>query len=707
MKDPKRDILWRVYLVYFGLVLLALAIITKLVLIQFTERDELLQKAKEQEIEYFTLEATRGNILARDGSLLATSVPTFEIRMDVNSDLISDKLFYDQVDSLAICLADLFQDKSKHHYKQSLIDARKKGNRYFLIKNHVTFQDLKLLRRFPIFRLGKYRGGLIIIRKTTREIPYDELARRTIGFENKDKGYFVGLEGAFSEYLSGRDGQQLYRKINNGDWIPVTDKPEIEPVDGMDILTTIDVNLQDVAEQSLRRNLEENEAFQGCAIVMEVSTGEIQAIANLRYDPKDGQYKELYNYAIGEAVEPGSTFKLASVIAALEDNKIRVNEMVEVGKGSVQYYNRTMRDVHKFESEWVPMRQVFEESSNVGISRIIYDNYKEDPSKFVAHLRRMSLDQKLGIEIPGEGTPYIKDPSDKKYWYGTSLPWMSVGYELTMTPLQVLTFYNAIANNGVMVKPIFVKEIQDGGTTIKKFTTTVINPSICSEKTLTSVQSLLEGVVERGTAKSIKDSLFRIAGKTGTALIAAGKTGYAQKEYNASFVGYFPADNPRYSCIVVVNKPKAGRIYGGTVAAPVFKDVAKKVFASQLDLHPDKQTARSQEVIFPDSTNGNYHDLQTCYSTLEYPIKSSASSPEWATSRNKYKRVVFDPLELPSDTVPDLTGMDLKDALYLLESRGMVPVIRGRGLVREQSVLPGTPIERGTQIILQLKNGES
>jgi len=708
MKDIKRDILWRVFLVYFGLVIFALAIIAKVAYIQFVQRDELLQKAQEQEIDYFILEASRGNILAQDGSLLATSVPTFEIRMDVKSELISDKLFSDHIDSLALCLSNLFQDKSKEEYKRGLVTARNNGNRYYLVKNHVSFKELKKLRGFPIFRLGKYRGGLIVIRKNTREVPYGELARRTIGFENKDMGYYVGLEGAFTEYLSGRDGKQLKRKINNGDWIPVSDKPEIEPVDGKDILTSIDVSLQDVAEQSLMRNLEENQAYQGCAILMEVSTGEIRAIANLRYDPKDGKYKEVYNYAIGESVEPGSTFKLASMIAALEDNKVSLNELIEVGNGTMKYYNQTMRDVHRFEEDWVTVRQVFEESSNVGMSRLINDHYKTEPEKFVARLRQMSLDRPLGIEIPGEGKPYIKDPSDKRYWYGTTLPWMSVGYELTMTPLQVLALYNAVANDGTMMKPFLVKEIQDGGMTIKRFEPTVINPKICSDRTLQEVRSLLEGVVEHGTAKSIKDSLFRIAGKTGTALVANKNQGYAQKEYNASFVGYFPADQPRYSCIVVVNRPNSGKIYGGTVAAPVFKEIARKVYATQFDIHENAPSSNQAAQVLPaDSINGYYGDLKACLAELQYPTNSNKEVTEWSKTVTRNKRIYFEPLTLYHDTVADLTGMNLKDAVYMLERQGLIPVVRGKGLVVEQSITPGTPAVKGAEIILQLKNGQS
>ena len=707
MRDVKKDILWRVYLVYFGLVVFALAIVGKSAHIQFAEKEELMKKAEEQEIDYLILEANRGNILARDGSLLATSIPTFEIRMDVNSELISDKLFYDKVDSLAFKLSELFRDRSKGEYKNTLVQARKKGNRYLLIKNYVSFQELKQLRTFPIFKLGKYQGGLIAIRKTTREMPYQELARRTIGFENKEQGYYVGLEGAYSHFLSGRHGKQLVRKINNGDWIPVGDKPDIEPEDGLDILTTIDVNLQDVAEQSLMRSLVENKAFQGCAIVMEVETGEIHAIANLRLDPRDGKYKEIYNYAIGESVEPGSTFKLVSMIAALEDNKVRPTDMIEVGKGTVTYYNRTMRDVHKFDTSWVTVREVFEESSNVGVSRMINESYKDDPAKFVAHIRRMSLDKKLGIEIIGEGTPLIKDPSDRRYWYGTTLPWMSVGYELMMTPLQMLTLYNAVANDGVMVKPMFVKEIQDGGTTVEKFDTTVILPSICSEKTLATVREMLEGVVENGTAKSIKDSLFRIAGKTGTALVARQGVGYADREYNASFAGYFPADHPKYSCIVVINRPTGSHYYGGSVAAPVFKEIAQKVYASRLEMNEAPGKQHPKQLQFPDSTAGYYYDLQACFSIMEYPVAKHGHVSDWSAGKMKDKRIVFTPLEYPNDTVPDLTGMNVKDAIYLVERSGMVPVVEGKGYVLQQSLPAGTPVVKGSEITLQLKNGKS
>ncbi|NTV83036.1 MAG: cell division protein, partial [Bacteroidales bacterium] len=493
MKDAKKDILWRVYLVYFGVLIFAMMVIYRAAYLQFTQKDMLLEKAMKQEIKYFPIEALRGNIFARDGSLLASSIPDFEIRMDLSPNVVSGELFNSNIDSLTLSLAGLFKDKDASTYKSDLLKARSNGNRYFLVQNHVKYDELKKLKRFPIFREGKYRGGLIILRKTTRELPYKELARRTIGFENQAESLFVGLEGAYTADLKGHEGLQLKRRISQGEWIPVNDNPEVPPRDGRDIITTIDINIQDLAESALARHLEEHKAFQGCAILMEVSTGEIRAIANLRYDANDGQYKELYNYAVAEIIEPGSTFKLASMIAALETGKIRLSDQYFVGNGRVQYHSRWMLDSHRPPSEFMSVQEIFEESSNVGVSKIITTVFGQEPEKYVELLRKMSLDKALGIEIPGEGDPYIKDPSDKKYWYGTSLPWMSIGYELTITPLQILTFYNSIANNGVMVRPLFVSEIREGGNVVRKNEPVVLNPSVCSPATLQLARTLLEG----------------------------------------------------------------------------------------------------------------------------------------------------------------------------------------------------------------------
>ncbi|PLX11210.1 MAG: hypothetical protein C0598_08665, partial [Marinilabiliales bacterium] len=398
-----------------------------MVLIQFKEREKWVEKAETQEIKEFNLEASRGNILDINENLLATSIPIFEVRFDAASPLIHDDLFYSKVDSLALGISTIIGKKSKARIKSDLVKARKSGNRYFLINRKTTYQQLKKLRKLPIFRNGKYSGGLITHRKTKREHPYKELAARTIGYENAKEDLFVGIEGAYSEYLKGKNGKQLRRRINHGDWIPLYNENEVEPQNGMDIVTTIDVNIQDVAESALLEQLVIHKAFQGCAVVMEVETGDIKAIANLRYDSSERKYEETYNYAIGESIEPGSTFKLPALLAALDDGKTNLEDSLVTGAGYKMYYGRTVQDVHKIGNGRISVRDAFEQSSNVGLSIIITEAYKNNPSAFIDKLYSMSLNKPLGLKISGEGIPYIKHPSNKKTWYGTSLAWMSFG----------------------------------------------------------------------------------------------------------------------------------------------------------------------------------------------------------------------------------------------------------------------------------------
>ncbi|HQO49460.1 MAG TPA: penicillin-binding transpeptidase domain-containing protein, partial [Bacteroidales bacterium] len=425
MINPKTDILWRVYLVYGLMLIFGFTIIGRIIYIQTTLKEELLEKAEQQEIKVFGIEAMRGNILSVDGSLLATTVPVFEVRFDVASELIDNETFNTKVDSLAEGLSRIFPAKSKREYLQDLRRERLDGNRYMLLKNRATYAEIKALKKLPIFNKGKYAGGLILIPGSRREKPYKELANRTIGYENSRENIFVGIEGAFHEVLKGTDGQQVKRRINNGDWKPLFDENAVEPINGHDIISTIDINIQDVAESALRRNLIENEAEQGCAILMEVSTGQIVAISNLQLDKKSGTYHESYNYAIAESVEPGSTFKLASMMVLMEDNKIRLDEIINIGNGQMNYYNRTMKDVYPIRDGRITVREAFEKSSNVAISKMVWNAYKDHPERFIEALYGMHLDQPLGLDIPGERKPYIKHPSDKKYWYGTSLPWMS------------------------------------------------------------------------------------------------------------------------------------------------------------------------------------------------------------------------------------------------------------------------------------------
>lgn len=699
----KRDILWRVYLLYFFVLLFGVAIIVKLFYIQYHEGDALLKKAQKQELKYFNLDASRGNIYSSDNNLLATSVPIFDIRMDVDSDNISDKFFYSNLDSLAFKFSELFQDRSSAYYKQKLTNARKKGNRFLLLANKVNYEQLLKIKNFPILRLGKHKGGLIVIPRTQRKMPYGELAKRTIGYKNIKQNVFVGLEGAYADVIQGVNGKQLKRRVNNGDWIPVNNENDIQPVDGKDIITTIDVHLQDVAENALHQHLIDHGAFQGCAVLMEVATGHIKAIANLRFDSITKTYHESYNFAVGQSVEPGSTFKLISMMAALEHNKFTLTDTVETAKGKTKFYKQTMTDDHIIGDGFITARESFEKSSNVGISKLINEAYKDHPEKFIQFIYDLPLNKKLGIEIKGEGKPLIKHPSQKDVWYGTSLPWMSIGYELLMTPLQMLCIYNAVANDGRMVKPLFVKEIRQGGKLLKSFETVVINKSICSNKTIDSLQSLLEGVVQRGTARyTLKNTVYKIAGKTGTAQIATGSQGYNKSNYNASFVGYFPADDPKYSCIVVVNNPTKGQIYGSSVAAPVFKEIADKVYATQLDIQAREDywvSGQNQSL----EGRGKTEDLKTLYESFNYQTVLEKYS-DWSSFKADSTKVELIALTINPLLVPNVRGMGTRDAIYLLETAGLRVNVIGRGLVSSQSLRAGSSVEKGMKITLNLSN---
>jgi cell division protein FtsI (penicillin-binding protein 3) len=681
--------------------LIGVAIIAKVVYIQYFEGPELIKKAQRQELAYFTIDAVRGNIYSDNGSLLATSVPIFDVRMDVASPLISQELFNQKVDSLAYRFALLFGDRSRGDYKISLLNARKKGNRYHLIKRNVTYAQLKEIRKFPILRRGKYRGGLITIPKTTRKMPFSLLAKRTIGYEIKKENLFVGLEGAYGEVLRGTNGKQLMRRLSYGDWKPVYDENQVEPENGKDILTTIDINIQDVAEHALLKNLIKHEAFQGCVVLMEVETGHVKAIANLNYNEKTGRYEERYNYAIGVSVEPGSTFKLASMLALLEDKKVNLTDTIDVGDGWTMFHDRTMQDVKKIRDGRITIREAFEKSSNVGISTIVVAAYEDNPRKFVNRLHELKLHEKLGIEIKGEGKPVIKDPGNRDQWYGTTLPWMSIGYSVSLTPLQTLTLYNAIANDGRMVKPMFVREVQQSGQCIEEFETEIRNRKICSKSTLDSLKSLLEGVVVRGTAQNIKNRLYKIAGKTGTAQIADDNKGYDDKVYNSSFVGYFPADDPKYSCIVVINAPKKGYYYGSSVAAPVFKEVADKVFAMHLDIPVDPPT-EEQYAATPGMFIGYHEDIQDICNYLEIPVDTSSSHTTWVVTQDNGQNIKFLPRYERQEVVPNVKGMGARDAIFLLEKLGLKTKLQGRGIIINQSIKPGTKVIRGNEIILKM-----
>lgn len=686
---------------YLFLVVFALAIIARVLYIQIQEGAELREMGQKRAVEERKIDALRGNIYSINNSLLAVTIPKYEIRMDVVSNK-SDRFFNTNVDSLAFQLSKLFKDRSKSQYKKLLTRARQKKNYYLLLKRNVSYKQLLELQTFPILRLGRNKGGLIIIKSNKRELPYNQLAKRTIGIYNYEVGdYVVGLEGAFNETLSGTHGTRLMQKIEGGTWMPIDPANEIKPQNGNDLITTIDIDIQDVAENSLKRQLEHHKADHGCAIVMEVETGEVRAIANLGRN-KDGSYSEKFNYAIGEASEPGSTFKLASILVALEDGVIALEDSVDTEKGSKRFYNATIRDAHMIDDGVITVRRVIEASSNVGIAKLIWENYSNDPQKFIDGLYEIGLQNRLDIPIKGEASPYIKNTKDKS-WSGISLPWIAYGYELKITPLQLLTFYNAIANDGVMVKPMFVKEVRSNYSTIEEYEPIVLNEKIASDKTLEKLKSMLEGVVESGTARNIKNKHYKIAGKTGTAQIAQRDKGYNKTNYKASFAGYFPADNPKYSCIVVINNPTSGYYYGNAVAAPVFKSISDRIFSSHIEFAESQQ-----ELLNPANPAlyyraGNSNDFDFLFKNMHAQAKIDVGS-EYVIGLPKGDSVHYAPRRIQENVVPKLIGMTAKDAVFLLEDMGLSVKIQGSGYVKEQSLAAGTRVNKGHSITLKLSN---
>lgn len=703
MKNPKNDILKRVYVVYVFVGIFAIVILAQTINVQYVEGAEWRQKALDLTTSYRKIDAVRGNIYAVDGSLLATSVPIYEIRFDAKTEALTDDIFYNEIDDLSKQLSNLFQDKTPQQYKKELVTARKKGVRYQLIKRNVKYTDLQKLKTFPIFNRGQYKGGLIYTQQNKRVRPFKILAERTIGYEREGIKP-IGLEGAYSHYLEGVNGKRLMKKIAGGVWMPINDENEIEPLDGSDIYTTIDVNLQDVAENALKNQLEKHEADHGSVLLMEVATGNIKAIANLQRSEK-GFYNESYNFAIGESTEPGSVFKLASLMAAFEDGFLTLDDMVNTEDGTTKFYGATMKDSHEGGYGEISVQKSFEVSSNVAVSKLIAKHYAGKPQQFVDRLYKMNIGKKLGIEISGEGQPLIKNTNDPT-WSGISLPWMSIGYEIHLTPLQILTFYNAVANNGKMVKPRFVTHINQRGQTIKEIETEVISNSICSKKTIEMAKKMLEGVVENGTAKNLKNAHFKIAGKTGTAQIANKSGGYknaAKISHQASFVGYFPADNPKYSCIVVVAAPSRNVYYGNLVAGPIFKEMADKIYSTSFDVHkPLGDRAFLAVSKIPYAKDGYLDDLINVYKELKVPTKKLSKVNEWASVSTTDKNVEIKSKNINSVLVSNVVGMGIKNAVFILENQGLEVKFLGSGVVKNQSILPGEKIVHGSTIILEL-----
>lgn len=669
---PKDQILTRTGVIYGIVVVMAVAVFLRIIFLQFVQSDKWAAMAEKIVYRRGVDKASRGDILSDDGRILASSVPYYTVYMDTRSSGMADTTWANGINGLSRGLSKYVGGNTPEGWKNALTNARRRGDRYYLIKRHVSYETLKQLKELPIFRYGKFSGGLVYQPENRRIMPNGLLAKRTIGYITEDTlANIVGIEGSFNNYLAGKDGMKVQQRLTKGAWIDVDNLETVHARPGNDIVTTIDLDLQDATENALYDQLARHKAHHGCAVVMEVKTGDIKAIANLEIG-SDGLYHETYNYAVGESTEPGSTFKLMSMIVALEDGVIDLDDSVSTGDGTVKYYDKVIRDHEDEGLGTITAREVFEHSSNVGTAKIIYENYKENPRRYVDRLYSMKINKPLDLQIKGEGKPVIRGPGDK-LWSGISLPMMSHGYEVQMTPLQILTFYNAVANDGKMVKPRFVTEVRDGSRVVKSFDTEVITNAICSRSTVRKAQSLLEGVVENGTAKNLKNSNYRIAGKTGTAQIANAKHGYrtgSRISYQASFVGYFPADDPMYSCIVVVNAPSNWVYYGNVVSGPVFKEIADKVYAGNF-----------------------YRDLHALNPEKEDKV----------TLREAAEIIDTDDLTLSEGVMPDVTGMGLRDAIYMLENSGLRVHYTGRGKVAKQSPQPGARISRGATVAIELR----
>lgn len=669
---PKDQILARTGVIYGIVVVMAVAVFIRIIILQFVQSDKWASMADKVVFRRQADKAARGDILSDDGRILASSIPYYTVYMDTRSSGMADTTWANGISGLSRGLSKYVGGNSPEGWRTALSNARKRGDRYYLIKRHVSYETLKHLKELPIFRYGKFRGGIMYQPENMRIMPNGLLAKRTIGYITEDTlANIVGIEGSFNNYLAGKDGLKVQQRLTGGAWIDVDNLESVHARPGHDIVTTIDLDLQDATENALYKQLSKHKAHHGCAVVMEVKTGDIKAIANLELG-SDGQYHETYNYAVGESTEPGSTFKLMSMIVALEDGVIDLDDTINTGDGTVKYYTKVIRDHEEEGLGKITARDVFEHSSNVGTAKIIYENYKDNPRRYVDRLYSMKINKPLGLQIKGEGKPVIRGPGEK-LWSGISLPMMSHGYEVQMTPLQILTFYNAVANDGKMVKPRFVTEVRSGNRLVKSFDTEVITNAICSKSTVRKAQSLLEGVVENGTAMNLKNSNYKIAGKTGTAQIANAKHGYrtgSRISYQASFAGYFPADDPLYSCIVVINAPSNWVYYGNVVSGPVFKEVADKVYASSF-----------------------YRDLQAL----------NKEDKERVTLREVSSEVGKGDLSLSEGLMPDVVGMGLRDAMYMLENSGVRVRYSGRGKVAKQSPQPGVRISRGATVAIQLR----
>ncbi len=702
----KREIIIRFGFIYGIAILIMFPILLFAGKTIVKEGDFWRSQGAKSKIDSLIVKPNRGNILACDGKLLASSIPSYKLYMDFNAQGFRKDTLDKYIDVISASLATIYKNKNKEEIKKHILQGYKKRSSWYLLdKQNISYTELKQIKALPYFNKGPNKSGLCIYEQVSRKKPFGSLASRSIGglYGEMDKGGSSGLEMKYDSLLKGKPGISSRQKIA-GKFRSVN---EVDPVDGLDIKTTIDVNIQDITESALMNELLHVDAERGCAVVMEVKTGEIKAISNLKRTG-DGCYVESENFAVSSETEPGSTFKVASIIAALEDGVIDTSYKVDTEKGIWNIKGKEMKD-HNWNKEGygkISVAQAIWHSSNIGVSKVICKFYEDKPERFVERIYSMKLNEPLDLEIPGAGKPKIKHPADPSAkWSGTSLPWMSIGYETQIPPIYTLTFYNAIANNGKMIKPFFVKAICKDGDEIERFSTEVVNSSICSQSTLKKVRQMLVDVVEKGTAGGARSNNFPIAGKTGTAQVNYGKRGVA-KTHQLTFCGFFPADAPKYSCIVVVWSPRPG-VYpsAGNICGPVFKNVAERIYAQSALLQSEPgNRCDTAGIQVPVTKDGKRKDLQLVLDKLNIPYTfDGAASEEWAFSEAQKNNVNIRPQKIYASVAPNTIGMGAKDAIFLLENKGLQVRISGRGRVSSQSISPGKAINKGDIIQLQLQ----
>jgi len=705
--EIKKDILWRVHLCFLLICALGILVLWKVVSIQQVHGKYWVGLGDSLHLKYLPIDAERGTIYSEDGSMLSTSVPIFDIYVDFNAEGLREKngvRFKENVDSLSYSLATLFGDKSKAEYKKILQQAYRDKERYYLLKRKISFSQFQALREFPLVRQGRNKSGFIFETRDKRINPYVLLANRTIGLSREDSTKNVGLELTYNNLLKGVSGQRLMR-YSAGAYLPV-EGAELDPVNGKNIVTTIDPYIQDVAENALMKMLVDNNSTHGTAIVMETSTGKIRAIANLGKG-EDGTYTEDFNYGIGKRTEPGSVFKLATLLSLLEDKYVDINSIVDVEGGSKYFYGLRIKDSHLGARE-MTVKKAFYTSSNVAFAKLADQFYHNQPKKFTDHIHAFKLDTLSGVDIvASSGKPVFYKPGGK-YWHATSIPYMAHGYGELVTPINLVTFYNAIANNGKMMRPYLVSAIEDYGVTIKKIEPEVLVEKICSNETLAQVKECLKAVVDsaHGTAHRVcYDTLYSISGKTGTAVSALNNKGYnkGNKIYQASFMGFFPSENPKYTIGVVIQNSNESRlVYGADVSGRVFKEISDRLYNHFLS----KNMFASR--INPDTLTYNYYgrrsDMSSIFRYLDMTSTDSSSGGYWRDLqvRNNYAIMKAPSVELPKSVTPNVLGMGLKDAVYLLENMGFITSVSGRGKVINQSLVAGATFKKGQHINLVL-----